>query len=97
QSVVVIDPHYDLIKAILSTNRFDTSRYILLDPTDWHYPFGLNLFESHASGNPLLIQQVSDKALGIIKHAWLQQKDNNWGGTIEEILGQVCSTFVQVP
>src|SRR5205085_5006387 len=59
--VCVLDPHGDLINAVLARMDRREDDVILLDITDYHYPFGINLFSCSDPTNPLEVQAIVDK------------------------------------
>ena len=66
--VGLLDPHGDLTKAVLS--RLPDRRMkdvIYLDITDYHYPFGLNLFECSDLTDPVEVQKTVDQVMHIFE------------------------------
>ena len=66
--VCLLDPHGDLTSVVLS--RLPDRRVkdvIFLDITDYHYPFGLNLFACSDITNPLEVQKIVDKVRHIFE------------------------------
>jgi hypothetical protein len=59
--VCVLDPHGDLINAVLARMDRREEDVILLDITDYHSPFGINLFTCSDPTNPLEVQTIVDK------------------------------------
>lgn len=62
--VGLLDPHGDLINAVLTRMDRREDDVILLDITDYHYPFGINLFSCSDPTNPLEVQKIVEQ----VKH-----------------------------
>ena len=66
--VCLLDPHGDLTQAVLS--RLPDRRVqdvIYLDITNYHYPFGINLFACSDITDPIEIQQTVEKVLHVFE------------------------------
>ena len=64
----VIDPHGDLTQAVLA--RLPDRRekdVIYLDITDYHFPFGLNLFRCADLTDPVEVQKTVDQVMHIFE------------------------------
>jgi hypothetical protein len=84
----VIDPHADLIRAILEHRDIPPDRLIFLDPTDYRYPFGLNLFACPSPGNPLVRQRTNDFILSIFTKL---SSETTW---LKEVFNHVSPVFI---
>ncbi len=65
--VCILDPHGDLINAVLSRMDRHEDDVILLDITDYHYPFGINLFSCSDPTNPLEVQKIVDQVFHVFE------------------------------
>ncbi len=65
--VCVLDPHGDLIKAVLERMDRREDDVIFLDITDYHYPFGINLFTCSDPTNPLKVQEIVEQVTHIFE------------------------------
>src|SRR5205085_2689259 len=71
-------------------------RLVLLDPSDWQHPFGLNLFECEAPDNPIARGNTVSYVIGIFKKLWGDDGLHpSWGPQLEELLRKASMTFVQ--
>src|SRR2546429_8745192 len=65
--VGLLDPHGDLVNAILAKMTKRVEDVILLDITDEEYPFGLNLFECPNPQSPTAVQKIVDLVMHIFE------------------------------
>jgi len=65
--VCVLDPHGDLIKDVLARMDRREDDVIFLDITDYHYPFGINLFACSDPTNPLKVQEIVEQVTHIFE------------------------------
>ena len=96
----VIDPHGDLIHDIIGHEYFQrkpiaVDRWVLLDPTDWQHPFGLNLFDCPDRENPMVRDKTVDYVMNVFLKLWGADGINpSWGINIQDLLSHVAQTFV---
>lgn len=92
--VCLMDPHGDLIEAVLG--RVPPSRLndvILFDPADIEHPFGLNLFECPDIANPRLVDRVCSEVILTLKKLF----EDSWGPRLEDILRHAILTLIETP
>src|SRR2546429_8146482 len=65
--VGLLDPHGDLINAVLARMDRREDDVILLDIGDEDYPFGLNLFECSNSKSAKAVQIVVDQVMHVFE------------------------------
>src|SRR6266704_1634523 len=66
--VCVLDPHGDLINAVLSRlPEHRVNDVIYLNITDYHYPFGLNLFTCSDPTNPFEVKKIVDQVIHVFE------------------------------
>ncbi len=68
RGVCLLDPHGDLTNAVLA--RIPDRRekdVIYLDITDYHYPFGVNLFACSDLANPIEVQKIVDQIMHVFE------------------------------
>src|SRR5437588_12581157 len=65
--VGVLDPHGDLIYAILARMQKRLDEVIFLDITEFEHPFGLNIFECPNPNNPTEVQKIVDQVMHIFE------------------------------
>src|SRR5207302_10585678 len=65
--VAILDPHGDLINAVLARMDRREKDVILLDITDYHYPFGINLYACSDLTNPIEVQKTVDQVMHIFE------------------------------
>jgi hypothetical protein len=91
QGVGVIDPHGDLIDAII--DRIPKSRIqdvVLLDPADEAYPMGLNILAAHSEAEKNLL--ASD-LVGIFRRLSV----SNWGDQMNSVLANAVLAILEHP
>lgn len=89
--VCVLDPHGDLIDAILTRIPADReSDVILLDAADTHFPFGLNLFECRDLSDRSLVGRVATQAVEVFEKLW---GDTSWGPQLAQVLRNCAYTM----
>ncbi|MGE0229256.1 MAG: type IV secretory system conjugative DNA transfer family protein [Dehalococcoidia bacterium] len=91
--VCVLDPHGDLIDAVLS--RIPQERehdVILLDAADTEFPFGLNLFECSDLGDRALVGRVATQAVEVFEKLW---GETSWGPQLAQVLRNCAYTMVE--
>jgi hypothetical protein len=91
QGLGVIDPHGDLIDAIL--DRIPESRIkdvVLLDPADEAYPVGLNILAAHSDAEKNLL--ASD-LVGIFRRLSM----SNWGDQMNSVLANAVLAILENP
>ncbi len=93
QGLCVLDPHGDLIDAVLA--RVPSSReldVILLDLADSQYPFGLNLFECKDLADRNLVGRVATHAVEVFEKLW---GDISWGPQLAQVLRNCAYTLIE--
>ncbi|MBE0610045.1 MAG: type IV secretion system DNA-binding domain-containing protein [Dehalococcoidia bacterium] len=91
--VCVLDPHGDLIDAVLARIPADhEERVILLDLADSQYPFGLNLFECRDSSDRNLVSRVATQAVEVFEKLW---GDISWGPQLAQVLRNCAYTLIE--
>src|SRR6266700_6043102 len=65
--VCILDPHGDLIKAVLERMDRREDDVIFLDIKDYHNPFGINLFACSDPTNPLKVQEIVEQVTHIFE------------------------------
>jgi hypothetical protein len=65
--VCVLDPHGDLINAVLARVDRREEDVILLDIMDYHSPFGINLFACSDPTNPVEVQKIVNQVMHIFE------------------------------
>ena len=98
QGVGVLDPHGDLIDAVLSLvpeNRYDD--VILLDPSDDQFPVGFNILSAHSELEKTLLASdlaaifkrfstsFGDQMQAVLSNAILAILENDRGGTLLDL------------
>jgi hypothetical protein len=58
-SIIVIDPHSNLVKKLARTDYGHHDRYILIDPRDIEHPPAINVFDTGAIDSPIRQEQVA--------------------------------------
>jgi hypothetical protein len=66
----LLDPHGDLIKAILSRMKKRLEDVILLDIADEDHPFGLNLYQCDNPQSPKAVQYVVNQAMHVFERLY---------------------------
>jgi hypothetical protein len=93
--VCVLDPHGDLITDILARLDAPADRVIILDPTDYQHPFGLNLFQCADIKDPTMRARTISYVMGIFEKLWGDDGLHpSWGAQLEDILRHVTQAFV---
>src|SRR6266699_105306 len=73
--VAVLDPHGDLINAVLARMDRRENDVILLDITDYRYPFGINLFDCSDLTNPIEVQKTVDQVMHVFEKIYGVSRD----------------------
>src|SRR6266699_4171235 len=73
--VAVLDPHGDLINAVLARMDRRENDVILLDITDYRYPFGINLFACSDLTNPIEVQKTVDQVMHVFEKIYGVSRD----------------------
>jgi hypothetical protein len=73
--VAVLDPHGDLINNVLARMDRREDDVLLLDITDYHYPFGLNLFACSDLTNPIEVQKTVDQVMHVFEKLYGVSRD----------------------
>src|SRR5258708_3624127 len=70
-SVIVIDPHGDLVDRVIGDkNQQILSRMYLFDMQDEEYPFGINVFSSKKTQTSIAQAQAVDRVMHIFEVLW---------------------------
>lgn len=88
EGLAVLDPHGDLIDAILT--RLPEKRWddvVLLDPSDEQYPIGFNILSAHSELEKHLL--ASDLA------SVFRRLSTNWGDQMNSVLGNAILAFLE--
>ena len=93
-SVIVIDPHGDLIDHVIAQLPQETeaailSRLYLLDIEDTGYPFGLNLFAIRQDAPVIAQQQTHDRALHVFEKCFPETSHM----LLEKYIGNIAPVF----
>ncbi len=88
QGVGVLDPHGDLIKAVLQRIPSERAKdVILFDPADEEFPFALNILETKESERERVVAETL--------MALMQYFPGNWGQRIQRILTNAIHTVLE--
>ncbi len=88
--VAVLDPHGDLVDAVLS--RVPTARFadvVLFDPSDQEYPVGFNILSAHSELERNLLE--GDLV------ATFQRLSTSWGDQMTAVLGNAIVALLESP
>lgn len=88
EGLAVLDPHGDLIDAVLA--RLPEARWddvVLLDPSDEAYPVGFNILSAHSELEKHLL--ASDLA------SVFRRLSTNWGDQMNSVLGNAILAFLE--
>lgn len=92
--LLVCDPNVDLVKNVLRC--LPKSRHkdvILLNPSDYEHPFGLNLFTCLDPTNPIAVSRTASVVVGVFRKLF----GSTWGPRLEDVLRNVALTFIENP
>src|SRR6266568_6150103 len=73
--LAVLDPHGDLINAVLARMDRREKDVILLDITDYHHPFGINLYACSDLANPIEVQKTVDQVMHVFEKIYGVSRD----------------------
>ena len=73
--IAVLDPHGDLISAVLARLDRREEDVILLDITDYHFPFGVNLFTCSDLTSPIEVQKTADQVMHVFEKIYGVSRD----------------------
>jgi Type IV secretion-system coupling protein DNA-binding domain len=91
--VCVLDPHGDLIDAVLARVPAEREQdVILLDLADSQYPFGLNLFECKDTSDRNLVSRVATQAVEVFEKLW---GGTSWGPQLAQVLRNCAYTLIE--
>ena len=71
--VFVIDPHGDLIKNVLfriDRKTLENGEVILIDPKDYEFPFGLNIYECTDKDSPIAVEYTVNRVMSLFEKMW---------------------------
>src|SRR5215472_3660353 len=92
-SVILLDPHGDLIERVLATMpQQQLGKTYLLDIEDVAYPFGVNLFSAPGT-SPVAQTQARDRILHVFQKCF----PDTQGILLEKYLGNIAPVFFTAP
>ncbi len=78
----LLDPHGDLVNAILAKMTKREDDVILLDIQDEDHPFGLNIFECPNPQSPTAVQKIVDLVMHIFEKLYDVSRADSPYGTV---------------
>jgi hypothetical protein len=94
EGVCLMDPHGDLVDAVLRrVPRDRVDDVILFDPSDIDHPFGLNMFECQDPSNPRLVDRICSEVVLTFKKLF----SDSWGPRMEDIIRHTVLTLIATP
>jgi hypothetical protein len=92
----VLDPHGDLIIDVLGRAPYCLPNAMVLDPSNWRHPFGLNLLECPDPTNAIQAERTAASVMRIFKKLWGPEGlDPSWGPQLEDLLSHLVRTFIE--
>lgn len=96
----LFDPSGDLVRQLLPLiPRERLEDVVILDPCDYEWPFGLNVFDSDAAASPLVMNRIQGHFVDLLQRMWGTDgsQGTSWGPRLEEMLRNLALTLLENP